>query len=115
MKQKLDPSTPGGIYTPVHNVPLLILAELGILGGMAWALLMLAPLIWIISRRKEPPPDLRTLLWVGPLLVLLFEGLWDFPPWATQDGRILMMAVLGLWVGSLGQQARRPGSAPRSR
>ena len=114
LKQKLDPSSLGGIYTPVHNVPLLILAELGILGGMAWALLMLAPLIWIISRRKEPPPDLRPLLWVGPLIVLLFEGLWDFPPWATQDGRVFMMAVLGLWVGSLSQQARHPGSATRS-
>ena len=101
LKQNLDPGSLGGIYTPVHNVPLLILAELGILGGVAWALLMLAPLIWIISRRKEPPADLRSLLWVGPLLVLLFEGLWDFPPWSTQDGRVLMMAVLGLWVGGL--------------
>ena len=101
LKQNLDPGSLGGIYTPVHNVPLLILAELGILGGVAWALLMLAPLIWIISRRKEPPADLRSLLWVGPLLVLLFEGLWDFPPWSTQDGRVLMMAVLGLWVGRL--------------
>ena len=45
---------------------------------------------------------------------MVIESLWDFPPWATQDGRVLMVAVLALWVGSFSQQEKRTGSATRS-
>ncbi|MFQ6030913.1 MAG: O-antigen ligase family protein, partial [Dehalococcoidia bacterium] len=102
LKEQLSPDSHGGIYTPVHNVPLLLLAELGILGIVAWLLIMGSPLVWLLRSQGKSPVSSYPLVWLGPLLVLLFEGLWDFPPWATQDGRVLMVAILGLWAGGLG-------------
>ena len=90
-------------FTPVHNVPLLLFAELGILGGGAWLMIMSAPLIWIHSRRHAVGIDMHELLWLGAVLPLLFIGFFDFTPWATQDGRVLMMAALGLWAGAVSQ------------
>lgn len=91
------------VFTPIHNVSLLLLAELGVLGGAAWLLIMSAPLIWIYSRRHAVGADMLELLWLGPLLLLFFVGLLEFTPWATQDGRVLMMAALGLWAGGVSQ------------
>ena len=88
-------------YVPVHNVPLLVTAELGVAAGLAWVLLMVGPLIWVLSNRSPPLFGFHPLLWLGPLLVLLFVGLWEFTPWATQDGRVLTIGVLGLWAASV--------------
>jgi O-antigen ligase len=95
---------------PVHNVFLLTFAEVGIVGGLAWIAITLAPIVWILQHRRSPDFDTRTLIWVGPVLVLLFESLQDSTPWATQDGRVLMWAMLAMWVGAL--LAQRPRPAP---
>ncbi len=101
LKGRLAPASSGGIFTPVHSVPLSILAELGVLGGLAWAAIVLSPAIWLLRRGRRRASGLQGLLWLGPLLVLLAVGLLDFPPWATQDGRVLMWAILGLWAGKV--------------
>jgi len=100
-RARLTPESVGIGYVPVHNVPLLVTAELGVAAGLAWVLLMVGPLIWVLSNRSPPRFGFHSLLWLGPLLVLLFVGLWEFTPWATQDGRVLMMAVAGLWAGGI--------------
>ena len=100
-RARLTPESVGIGYVPVHNVPLLATAELGVAGGLAWVLMMVGPLIWVLSNRSPPRFGFHSLLWLGPLLVLLFVGLWEFTPWATQDGRVLMMAVAGLWAGGI--------------
>ena len=46
LQARLEP-TSRKVYTPVHNVPLLVLAELGVVGGAAWVTLMVAPLVWL--------------------------------------------------------------------
>ena len=85
---------------PVHNVLILIVAELGVVGGIAWASLMAAPLVWVLSKRSVQRFEYTPLLWLGPLFALLFASLAEFGPWATQDARLLFPAVLGLWAGS---------------
>ena len=82
------------------EMTLLLLAELGIAGGIGWGFLMIAPVVWILSTWRLPSVDLHSYLWLGPLVVILFVSLLDFPPWATQDGRVLTMAILGLWAGA---------------
>ena len=104
LKKRINPNTFGGGRTPPHNVPLLITAELGVAGGVAWALILASPLVWGLSRRGRRQPGFYSIVWLGPLVVLFFEGFWDFTPWATQDGRLLMMGVLGLWAGGVSEE-----------
>jgi O-antigen ligase len=96
------------LTVPVHNVFLLTFAEVGIVGGLAWIAITLAPIVWIVQNRRSPHFDTRSLIWVGPVLVLLFESLQDSTPWATQDGRVLMWGMLAMWVGALLTQEPRP-------
>ena len=94
------PDEPGIFFVPVHNVFMLMLVELGFLGAVAWAAIFLSPLVWyLIGRRGFIDAD--SLMWLGGLIVILVVSLVEFSPWATQDARLLMFAVLGLWVGSL--------------
>ena len=79
---------------PVHVVPLLVLVELGPLGGLLWLWLMLAPLVTWIKR------GMRTASLLGPtaaLLALIVIGLFDFYPFQATQGRLLTWTVLGLW------------------
>jgi len=96
------------LTVPVHTVFLLTFAEVGIIGGLAWIAITIAPIAWIVRNRRSPHFDTRTLIWVGPVLVLLFESLQDSTPWATQDGRVLMWGMLAMWVGALLVEKPRP-------
>jgi len=99
LKEKLAPEAFGPPLVPVHNVPLLLLAELGVAAGAAWLLIMATPLIWTVPMLRSRHFGFYPLLWLGPLLVLLCDSVFDSYPWAIQDGRVLTMAVLGLWAG----------------
>ena len=101
LKTRVSPDRVGGIFVPIHNVPMLIVAELGVVGGAAWTLVMIAPVVWAVSSRSLPRFGFLSLVWLGPLVVVLFVSLLDFPPWATQDGRVLLWAMLGLWEGGI--------------
>jgi hypothetical protein len=101
LKERLIPDTYGSFFVPTHNVFLLILAELGVLGGAAWALLAVSPILWILSKRRHGTFGVHSLVWVGPLTVILLVSLAEFSPWATQDARLLFPAVLGLWAGGM--------------
>jgi len=100
LHNKLNPDSPGGIYTPPHNVPITLMAELGFAALIGWSFIVASPVIWVILNRKSKKYSLHSLVWLGPLIVIIFEGFWDFTPWSTQDGRVLMMGVLGLWAGA---------------
>lgn len=101
LKEAWIPQATESYFVPAHNVLILMLVELGILGAAAWAAIMAAPLLWLISERPRPAADLGPLLWLGPLLVLLLVSLVEFSPWATQDARLLFTGIVGLWAGSL--------------
>jgi len=102
LKDRLSPDAISPIFTPTHNVLLLIQSEIGIVGAAAWILIMVAPAVWAFSwlRARSGVNDIA-LIWLGPVVVVLFESLLDFTPWATQDGRLLLMAVLALWAGGV--------------
>jgi hypothetical protein len=86
---------------PVHNVPLLTAAELGVGGGVVWLWLMMAPLIITIreqSRRRLP-------LWVwaltAALTALAVIDLFDFYSWGWPEGRLWRWILLALWVAAM--------------
>jgi O-antigen ligase len=84
----------------VHNVALLVTAELGILGGVCWLLFMLLPLLPLGSlwpwRRMAAPCPLYRPAWVG----LLIAGLFDTSLWLTGGWRAaILLGVLAALQG----------------
>lgn len=80
----------------VHNIPLLMLAELGLPGGLLWLWFITAPFLPIFTtstpRRVSPsphrpialsPPYLVTLSQLAPWIAMLIIGLFDVTLWLT--------------------------------
>jgi hypothetical protein len=79
---------------PVHYVPLLLAAEVGLLGGGIWLWLWLAPGLALGSRLREaqPWPVVLAAAWFAWGVI----GLWDSYPWALNTGLLLGASLLGL-------------------
>lgn len=86
------------VYQPVYSVPLLVAAELGLLGGLLWVLLLLAPWLGLWLRRRQ----VRMTAWwagvSGALLALLAVSFADFYVWSSHQGQLALWLVLGLWA-----------------
>jgi O-antigen ligase len=91
----------------VHNVPLLVTAELGWVGGLFWLALALAPLAVVV--RERGPARRRPLAvlpaWVAGLIIGLFHSV----PWISTSWRTAIL--LGLLAGLLG--AGKQGAGPK--
>jgi hypothetical protein len=108
--------TADGIYQPVFAVPLLVAAELGILGGALWLFLVASPWPALWRRGRGAP---LTSWWAGvsaALLALAVVSFFDFYPWTSHQGALLLWIVLGLWAreweAPLAAQGERPFSRP---
>jgi hypothetical protein len=90
---------------PVHYVPLLLAAEVGLLGGGIWAWLWLAPGLALAGRLREagPWPVFLSATWFAWGAI----GLWDSYPWALNSGLLLGASLLGLLA-----HARRAEAVP---
>lgn len=102
------PDNWGRTTVPVDSLPLLALAELGPVGAIAMIILLASPivLLTVMSRRRTSAIQ---MMWAGPMVILVLAALLEYYPWATQDGRVLFWAVMGLWVGeslSVGSSSR---------
>jgi O-antigen ligase len=89
---------------PVHNVPLLVLAETGLPGALALGALGLAVALELARRRRAGP---RGLVMGAVLAGLLATALFDHFLWSASPGRTLAMLALGLWAAA----GRTPGEA----
>ncbi|MGH2522496.1 MAG: O-antigen ligase family protein, partial [Anaerolineales bacterium] len=83
---------------PVHNIPMLALAEMGAPGvlallGFAGAVLRQ---MWLRRRRTTLPEAAWALALLGALAVGLFDHYW----WTLSPVRMLFVVALGLWAGS---------------
>jgi O-antigen ligase len=79
---------------PVHNVPLLLAAEVGVLGGGLWIWLWLTPGLALQHFWRRHAPWMVIL--IGAWFALGTISLWDSYPWALNAGRLLTATVLGL-------------------
>lgn len=84
-----DDSKPSYAYQPVHNVYLLILAELGVAGILAFVL-------FLISLFIKPPKNDWAILWRITLLGLIVTGLFDHYLWSLPVGLTLFWLLAGL-------------------
>ena len=97
------------IPQPVHNVPLLLAAEVGVIGGFLWIWLWLTPGLAVnpAARGQNPWP----VVVVGAGFVLGIIGLWDDYPWALNAGRLCTITVLSLISRTLFSHSTSPGRA----
>jgi O-antigen ligase len=86
---------------PVHNVPLLVLAETGIGGGVAIVAFGLA-LVWAAWRRRGT--HLMFALATAALFALLTIAMFDHFLWSLSEGRLWFALVLGWWLGTLNSE-----------
>jgi len=86
---------------PVHNVPLLLAAETGVIGGVSWIWLMLAPLAISYRSYRRSKMTLYMLGISCALLALAITDLFDFYSWGWQQGRLLRWTLLGLWGAAI--------------
>ncbi|MGC9332655.1 MAG: O-antigen ligase family protein [Anaerolineae bacterium] len=85
-------------YQPVHNVPLLVTAELGLLGGALWLALIIRPWVVLWQHRREIH---LTGWWAGlngALMGLSVVSLFDAYVWSAHQGALALTLVLGLWA-----------------
>ncbi len=78
----------------VHNVILLLGAEIGLMGAFLWVWLWFVPLT--LRRGIWRTKDADKVALVGAWVCLGIISLWDFYPWGLESGRLLSVFVLGL-------------------
>lgn len=93
--QRLDPGQPGWAYQPAHDVWLAVTVELGVLGALALAGLVVS-LAWRASAQ-------RAWVGVGLLAALAVAASFDHYVWTLYPGIMLWWVGLGL-AARLGKQ-----------
>jgi O-antigen ligase len=86
---------------PVHNTPFLIWSELGIVGLVIEAGLILVILVTSLKARQP----VAIILSAG-LIGLLAVSLFDHYLWTIAPGRVLLATMLGLWAGQVYDEHR---------
>jgi O-antigen ligase len=87
---------------PVHNIPLLVISELGPAG-----LFLLGGLVIVIIAGAFRAHKPLTVVFSGLLLGLFTISLFDHYFWTLAPGRMLIFTILGLWSGEVQSKERR--------
>ena len=95
--QLAEQAQAGEQIEPVHNLPLLASAELGILGFILMIGLFIS-IAQVIGKVQSP----KAILMSATLVGLGITSLFDHNLWSLAPGRILLGLVLGLWAGQIG-------------
>ncbi|GIV97408.1 MAG: hypothetical protein KatS3mg057_2065 [Herpetosiphonaceae bacterium] len=93
---------------PVHNVLLLLAAELGILGGALWFWLWVAPAMALDERLRQTDP--WPVVLAGAWLALGIIALWDDYPWGLEPGRLLGVSLLAATSKALAAPSLETGA-----
>ena len=83
-------------YQPAAVVLLDVTAELGVLGGAAYLVVVTAPWVALLRRRTRWTGELAAAS--AALVALTVVGLFDYYPWTYSAGRIWTWLVLSLWL-----------------
>ena len=90
----------GAIIEPVHNIFLLAMSELGIL-GLLLVLVLFILIGFNIFKAQKPQAILASTAVIGLGVISIF----DHYLWTLAPGRVLLALTLGLWLGQLTHDA----------
>lgn len=82
-------------WQPVHNIYLLIAAEIGIIGALAFLLFIAIVIFEKLKNRKLIENSTAIMM----LVSLLLFGLVDHFPWTLQSGRLMLWLTISLVLG----------------
>jgi O-antigen ligase len=88
--------TPFNRIEPVHNLPVLVLSELGLPGLFIEGGLALLVLYFAFKSRQP-----LTIVLSAGLVGLLAVSFFDHYFWTISPGRVFLAAMLGLWAGEV--------------
>ncbi len=97
-----DPGLPAGDYQPVHNVYLLVGAELGLFGLIAFLMLLFSSVVnaaKALEMKINTPEKLDLALFFILLVILLFTMFFDHYIWTMQQGMLMFWIILGILMG----------------
>lgn len=94
----------------IHNIPLLISAEIGIVGGILWLWLMVYPPLAVLLKRQTV--SLEAIGLASVLSVLLVTNLLTIFSWWNADGLLYHWLLLGLFSAELNRPPRHQASSP---
>jgi len=109
--QKINASWPGYYYQPVHNIYLLVLAELGIFGALIFGLILII-LIWNLLKKNEAvvtSPHLLSSFRLEKIIVflcllsILIISLFDHYFFSLYFGLLIFWLILALNLKQLNQ------------
>jgi hypothetical protein len=78
----------------IHNVPFMLAAEVGVLGGGIWLSIWVAVVLFLIH--YWPTTNTWAIVTLSAGLALAVIGWFDSYPWGLNSGRLLTAMVLGL-------------------
>lgn len=88
---------------PVHNVFILICAELGIFGAIFFVIFIVEMMKWLFEKIFQPVGTPWAMVCFGALFSLLVVGLFDHYLWSLHSGVFIFWAVSGLSMGVIGE------------
>ncbi len=113
--EKINASWPGYYYQPVHNLYLLILAELGILGAAVFGLILILLFCQLFKKAEgtltSPRLRLEKIIVFLALLSILIISLLDHYFWTLYFGVMIFWLILALNLRQLHNRIDPPSVA----
>lgn len=91
-RQTLTDAQIDEISATIHNIPLLIAAEIGIAGGVIWIAVLLLPLCYLWK-----PKTRNGLALTGALVCFLFIDMFVLFSWRSVGGFLYHWMLIGMW------------------
>ncbi|MFA5967315.1 MAG: O-antigen ligase family protein [Patescibacteria group bacterium] len=82
-------------YQPVHNIFLLVLAELGWVGEVLF-IVLLGGLIWVSGSLFKLGRSLLGVVALSSVTAIVILGLFDHYLWTLQPGRLILFLTIGI-------------------
>ncbi len=91
-------------YAPPHLTVLDAALEIGIPGALAYLVLVLAPFVMYVRRRRDLITDRFATVSVAILLSIVVVGFFDYYTWLLTAGRLWQWLAWGIWTLASVQQ-----------
>lgn len=89
------------LVEPVHNVPLLVLSELGIIG-----IVLLLTIVFVVVKELYATSKSNVILFGALLAGMGTIALFDHYFWSLAPGRMMLGLALGLWQGQIAKDGK---------